>query len=107
LRGVCMTRVLDWAGYAGLAVLVAAIVLPFVGRPEWIDVRWWLVAAGVLLVVASLFARADDMRGFFGHRTTRYGLNTAVMVVLLLGIIGLVEAVSYRHNARVDLTEGK
>jgi ABC-type uncharacterized transport system involved in gliding motility auxiliary subunit len=102
-----MKRVLDWAGYAGLAVLVAAIALPFVGRPEWIDVRWWLVGAGVLLVIASLFARADDMRGFFGHRATRYGLNTAMMVLLLLGIIGLVEAVSYRHNARLDLTEGK
>ena len=41
------------------------------------------------------------------RRTTRYGFNTAVMVLLLLGIIGFVEAVSYRHNARLDLTENK
>jgi ABC-type uncharacterized transport system involved in gliding motility auxiliary subunit len=100
-------RALDWAGYAGLAVLVAAALLPFVGRPEWIGLRWWLVGAGVLLVVASLFARADDVRGFFGHRTARYGLNTAVMVILLLGVLSLVEAVSFRHSGRLDLTEGK
>jgi ABC-type uncharacterized transport system involved in gliding motility auxiliary subunit len=102
-----MRRALDWAGYAGLAVLVAAAVLPFVGRNEWIGLRWWLVGAGVVLVIASLFARMDDMRGFLGHRSTRYGLNTGIMVLLLIGIIGLVEAVSYRHNARLDLTEGK
>jgi gliding motility-associatede transport system auxiliary component len=102
-----MKRVLGWAGYVGLAVLVAAALLPFVGRPEWYGARWWLVAAGVLLVLASLLAHVEDLRGALTHRTTRYGVNTAVMVLLLLGIIGLVEAVSYRHNARLDLTEGK
>src|SRR5712691_5289850 len=29
------------------------------------------------------------------------------MVVLLLAIVGLVEAVSFRHNARIDLTENR
>src|SRR5437879_12550897 len=29
------------------------------------------------------------------------------MVVLLLAVVGLVEAVSFRHNARVDLTENR
>ena len=37
----------------------------------------------------------------------RYGLNTAVMVLLVLGVIGFVEALSYRHNARLDLTENR
>ena len=37
----------------------------------------------------------------------RYGFNTLVMVVLVLGIIGVVEALSYRHNARLDLTENR
>ena len=40
-----------------------------------------------------------------GRRTTRYGFNTAVMVLLVLGVIGFVEALSYRHNSRFDLTE--
>jgi ABC-type uncharacterized transport system involved in gliding motility auxiliary subunit len=100
-------RILGWVGYAGIAVLVAAVLLPFVGRPEWYGARWWLVGAGVLLVLVSLLAHVGDLRGAFAHRTARYGVNTAVMVLLLLGIIGLVEAVSYRHNARLDLTEGK
>lgn len=102
-----MKRALEWAGYAGLAVLAGAALLPFVGRPEWIGVRWWLVGAGVVLVLLSLMTHADDVRRFFGHRTARYGVNTTIMVMLLIGVIGLVEAVSYRHSSRLDLTENK
>jgi ABC-type uncharacterized transport system involved in gliding motility auxiliary subunit len=106
-----MRRFLDWAGYLGIAVLAAAALLPWLpftwsatlaGR-----VRWGLIAAGILLVVVSLVAYVKDPRGLLQRRTTRYGLNTVVMVLLLLGIIGFVEAVSYRHNARLDLTENK
>jgi ABC-type uncharacterized transport system involved in gliding motility auxiliary subunit len=101
-----MKRLLDWTGYLGVAVLVAAALLPFM-RPEWGRARGWLVVAGVLLVLASLIGYVKDVRGVMGRRTTRYGLNTAVMVLLLVGIIGFVEAVSYRHSARLDLTENK
>jgi ABC-type uncharacterized transport system involved in gliding motility auxiliary subunit len=99
-------RLLDWAGYLGIAVLAAAALLPFL-RPEWGRARGALVLAGVLLVLASLLGYVKDARSVLGGRTARYGLNTAVMVLLLLGIIGLVEVVSYRHSARLDLTENK
>ena len=99
-------KLLDWAGYLGIAVLAAAVLLPFL-RPEWGRARAALVAAGVLLVLASLLGYLKDARGVLGRRTMRYGLNTAVMVVLLLAIIGFVEAVSYRHSSRLDLTSNK
>ncbi|MGH7323660.1 MAG: GldG family protein [Candidatus Rokuibacteriota bacterium] len=100
-----MKRALDWAGYVGIVLLVGAVLLPF-ARPEWTRVRWGLVIAGVVLVVLSLLVHLK-MGGLLSGRTARYGINTAVAVVLLLGIIGFVEAVSYRHNARLDLTENK
>lgn len=40
------------------------------------------------------------------RRRTAYGLNTALAVLLLLAIVTLVEALSYTHNRRFDLTEG-
>jgi ABC-type uncharacterized transport system involved in gliding motility auxiliary subunit len=97
---------LNWAGYLGVAVLAAAALLPFM-RPEWSHARGWLVGAGALLVLVSLLGYVRDVRGVLARRTTRYGFNSVVMVVLLLAIIGFVEAVSYRHNARLDLTENK
>lgn len=104
-------RCLDWAGYLGIAVLAAAALLPFL-PPKWTPTAanrvWWgLIIAGILLVLVSFIGYVKNPRGVLGRRTTRYGFNTAVMVLLLLGIIGFVEAVSYRHNTRFDLTANK
>src|SRR5262249_32162653 len=86
-------RLLDWGGYLGLGILLAAAILTFV-YPLWMTrTRWWtLLGAGVLLVLASLLARVEDFRGLFGHRTTKYGANTAVAIALVLGVTVVVQA---------------
>jgi ABC-type uncharacterized transport system involved in gliding motility auxiliary subunit len=99
-------RLLDWGGYLGIAVLAFGAILPFV-RPEWNRFRWIFLAVGVLLVLVSLLARVEDYRGLFGRRAMKYGLNTAVAVALVLGATVVVQALSFRHSARWDLTENK
>jgi ABC-type uncharacterized transport system involved in gliding motility auxiliary subunit len=99
-------RLLDWGGYLGIAVLGFGAVLPFV-RPDWNRYRWTLIGVGVVLVIVSLLARVEDFRGLFGRRSMRYGVNTAVAVALLLGATVVVQALSFRHSARWDLTENK
>ena len=44
---------------------------------------------------------ANNVRRALAGRATRYGLNTAILAVLILGTIVLVEAVSYRHSYRI------
>jgi ABC-type uncharacterized transport system involved in gliding motility auxiliary subunit len=99
-------RLLDWGGYLGVVVLGFGAILPFV-RPEWNRFRLTILAIGVVLVLASLLARVEDYRGLFGRRSMRYGVNTAVAVALVLGATVVVQALSYRHSARWDLTENK
>jgi len=65
-----MKRILDWLGYVGIALLVAAVMLPF-WRPEWQRVRWALVIGGIVLVLASLLVYARTVSGAFGRRTAR------------------------------------
>jgi ABC-type uncharacterized transport system involved in gliding motility auxiliary subunit len=101
-----MKRFGDWAQYVGIAVLAAAVLLPF-ALPAQAHFRWWLVAAGVLLVVASFLMRVGDYRSVVTHRNTRYGVNTVVTILLVLGVVGFVEAISARHNARLDLTDNR
>ncbi|HXH83704.1 MAG TPA: GldG family protein, partial [Candidatus Tectomicrobia bacterium] len=101
-----MRRILDWAFYPGILCLAAAVAQQlFVPAHGWL---WWpLVIAGVVLVAASLVPRLLDSREALGTRTVRFGVNTAIAIVLVLGIATLVEALSYRHNARLDLTENR
>jgi ABC-type uncharacterized transport system involved in gliding motility auxiliary subunit len=103
---------LDWAGYLGLVALVVLAVLnwtrsPLLTGPRGAWLWWGLLIVGVALVLASGLTHLANLQTALRGRTARYGVNTAVMVALLLGIIGLVEAVSYRHNARLDLTENR
>ncbi|MBI1845441.1 MAG: GldG family protein [Candidatus Rokubacteria bacterium] len=101
-----MKRVLDWLAYAGIAVLVAAIALPF-ARPEWGSYRGWVMLAGVVLVALSLLVHVGDLRTAFARRSARYGVNAAVMILIVLGITVLLQVVVQRHSARLDLTENR
>jgi gliding motility-associatede transport system auxiliary component len=102
-----LRRLGDWGGWVGLAALAAAVLVAFVNRPEWARFRWPFVVAGAVLVLLSLIARVQNWRGKLGHRSTRYGFNAAVGVLIVFGVVGLVEALSVRHNWRWDLTENK
>jgi ABC-type uncharacterized transport system involved in gliding motility auxiliary subunit len=88
----------------GLLGLVLGGVLR-VYRPSWPGAWPAALIVGGLLVLLGLYASfASGLRGAWGRRTTKYGLNALVMIVLILGVIALVEAVSYRHSWRLDLT---
>jgi ABC-type uncharacterized transport system involved in gliding motility auxiliary subunit len=99
-------RLSDWAFYAGLVCLGAAVVQQF-ALPAYGRFWWPLVAAGVVLVVLSALPRLSGARRALGGRTARYGLNAALSIALVVGVIGFVEAISVRHSARLDLTENK
>jgi ABC-type uncharacterized transport system involved in gliding motility auxiliary subunit len=102
-----MQRIATPALFVGLAALVAGAVLR-VYRPSWTRVWPALLIVGGLVLLLGLYASfAVNVRRALAGRATRYGLNAAVLVALILGVIALVEAVSYRHSWRVDLTENK
>jgi ABC-type uncharacterized transport system involved in gliding motility auxiliary subunit len=101
-----MQRVSDWAFYAGLVCLGAAVVQQ-VAFPAYERFWWPLVVAGIVLVVLSALPRLAAARRSLGARTVRYGLNAALSILLVVGVIGFVEAISVRHSARLDLTENK
>ena len=55
-----MKRFGDWVQYAGIAVLAAAVLLPF-ALPNQAQYRWWLVIAGVHLRVEGMLARSGAL----------------------------------------------
>jgi ABC-type uncharacterized transport system involved in gliding motility auxiliary subunit len=101
-----MERLATPALVLGLLGLAAGGVLRLY-RPSWAAAWPAALIVGGLLILFALYASFGRWRGVLQQRTTRYGLNAAVMVALIFGVIALVEAVSYRHNWRVDLTENR
>jgi ABC-type uncharacterized transport system involved in gliding motility auxiliary subunit len=102
-----MQRLANPALFAGLALLVAGFILQ-VYRPSWTRVWPALLIVGGLVFLLGLYGSfAQTFRRALAGRTARYGLNAVVLIALMLGVIALVEAVSYRHSYRVDLTENK
>jgi ABC-type uncharacterized transport system involved in gliding motility auxiliary subunit len=105
-----MTRLATPALVLGLVGVALGGVLR-VYRPSWGAAWPAALIVGGLLVLAGLYlsfgSGSAGARRAWGGRTTKYGLNALVMIVLILGVIVMVEAVSYRHNWRADLTENR
>ncbi|MFH2012230.1 MAG: Gldg family protein [Pseudomonadota bacterium] len=47
------------------------------------------------------------IKGIFSNRSTRYGTHMIVTILIVLGILLLIGAISARHHLRLDLTKTK
>ncbi len=93
-------------GYSGFIILVVAAIaygmIPAVQSYAWVG--WFIGALCIVLYVAGSLR---SIKNYFKKRSTRHGANAVVLVLLLLGILVFVEAISARHSARLDLTANK
>ena len=63
--------------------------------------------AGLVLTLLMVFFNIHRIRESFRLRSTQYGSNTAVVLLLVLGILGIVNYLGKKHHKRFDLTAGK
>jgi hypothetical protein len=102
----------DWRRLApytvglGVALLVLAGGYYFVRRLFDGYVYAGLVVGVVALLVSALLDPARVQR-WLGSRQARYGGNVALMSLAFVGIVVVLNFLSYRHNKQWDLTENK
>jgi ABC-type uncharacterized transport system involved in gliding motility auxiliary subunit len=101
-----MKEQLKKADILGLAVIAAAVISWSV-RGVWSPTQWIAVIAGVVLIIASLAVKASEIRTSLGRRSTRFGMNSAVSVLFLVGILAFVNYLGAQHVKRVDMTTEK
>jgi ABC-type uncharacterized transport system involved in gliding motility auxiliary subunit len=95
-------------GAAGAVVLLLAAAGLALFAPGRLDtLRSVLLAAGGALLLLAVLLNAGAVRAVLSRRSTRFGTAAAVMILLALGAVVLVNALSVRHNARWDLTEDR
>lgn len=90
-------------GAAGLLLLLAGgIGSGIEGRLSLLFLV--LLLAGAVALLGSLYLSGALVRVWLSRRSTRYGTNLAVMVLVAFAVAVLIETLSYSHYQLVDVT---
>ncbi len=101
-----MKSLVSSAGYLGC---ILVLVSGYLYASEATTQRTTLIflLAGLALVATWLVFEWETVWRLLGRRTTRYGANTAIMVLLVIGILAFVNMIGSRYTQRVDTTANK
>lgn len=99
-----LQRLAIWAGWAGMALALAGVAL-LSARPDWGRYVTLLELAALALLVVFFAVHFETLKEFSTRRSTRLGLNSALMAVIFVAILGIVNFLSQRHSLQWDLSE--
>ena len=102
-----LKRLVDFLAPLGFVLAVAAVAWsrfnPF-GKALPGGLRYYLIGA-LALVLVHLVLRFEDVMGLVGRRQLKYGGNTLVLVLAVLGILAGLNYVVVNRTKRFDLTK--
>ena len=101
-----MKSLVSSAGYLGLILILVSGYL-YASDATTQRTAMIVLLAGLALGSAWLVFEWDRVWSLLGRRTTRYGANTAVMVLLVIGILAFVNLIGSRYTQRFDLTSNQ
>lgn len=99
-------------GLLGVLCLLGVFCL-LAGLVAWVVQMTFGTAAAVLSIIGLIcillyvVLNFKNVQAQLMKRSVKYGANTTVMILIVLGIIILVEAISLRHNVQFDVTKDK
>ena len=96
-------RILQGLGWAGVAVVFAALLVRFT-LPDRQELWWWLAVIGLAMVAVHTLSQWRDILAFLSRRQTREGAMATSGVALALGILVAANYILSRQNVRWDLT---
>jgi ABC-type uncharacterized transport system involved in gliding motility auxiliary subunit len=101
-----MKEQLKKADLFGLAIIAATLIV-YSTRSVWTMYQTIAAVVGGLLVVISIALKLPDIRSGLGRRSTKFGINSATSVILVLGILAFVNYLGAQHSKVVDMTTEK
>ena len=99
-----LKRLVDFLAPLGFLLAVGAIAWTRYGKTLPGGLRPYLIAA-LALVLVHLVLRWEDVARGLGRRQLKYGTNTLVLVLVVLGLLGAANYLVNRHTKRFDLTK--
>ncbi|HBN08374.1 MAG TPA: hypothetical protein DD435_06925 [Cyanobacteria bacterium UBA8530] len=91
--------------------LAAAVVLPHVRAFRYFALIPWLRGIGLgglfVFLILQAWIHRKKVSELFGHRRARSGANSALQIVLFLGLLVVLNSIAAGHRGRLDLTSGR
>lgn len=101
-----MKSLVSSAGYLGLILVLVSGYL-YVSDATTQRTALIVLLAGLALGSAWMVFEWEKVWHLLGRRTTRYGANTAVLVLLVIGILAFANMIGSRYTQRYDTTANK
>ncbi len=70
----------------------------------WVQI---VLYGGIALTLVMVLLSFDQIKAGFRRRSTQYGANTLVMVLMVVGLLGMVNFLAKEYQERWDLTSAK
>ena len=96
-----MKEHLKKADVLGLAIVAAALIA-YSTRSVWNIYQTIAIIVGGALIVTSLVLKSAEIRKGLGRRSTKFGINSATSVALLVGVLALVNYLGAQHEKREE-----
>jgi ABC-type uncharacterized transport system involved in gliding motility auxiliary subunit len=106
VEGLIMRKLIDFLAPVGLALMASGAIAARQGYAIKPNLNTYLYV-GLALVLLHLALRWEDIYRGIGGRQLRYGSNTAVLIVVVLGILVGVNYLVARHPLKKDLTRNQ
>lgn len=101
-----MKQAAPYIGWSALAFGFTALVLYMISP----HLAVWTNTLAIIAVANGLFFVLADwakLKKSLKSRTSLYGMNASILVLVFLGILIFINILSYRHKYSFDLTESK
>ena len=98
-----MKEHLKKADILGLAIIAAAVISYSV-QSIWNTYQTIALVLGGALILVAVAVKSAEIRTSLGRRSARFGINSAVSVLFLAGILAFVNYLGAQHVKRVDTT---
>lgn len=99
-----MQKIGNIIGLIGI-VMILTVSVTYAIKGQITTNLLYLLWAGILFLLFFFYANFGNIRNILSKRSTKYGANMAIMIVIFLGIVVIVSYISTIHKKRIDLTK--
>jgi ABC-type uncharacterized transport system involved in gliding motility auxiliary subunit len=106
MEGKMMKKYAALFGVIGLVLVLVGLIIYSINSvmTAW---TWAPAGVGLLLLIAYIVLAFNEIKEGLSSRSTKFGSNAALMIVVVLGLVIVINILLSRFNYRLDTTAAK